>query len=190
MTPLIYVDTSEVREGSLEELKNAIAELADFVEANEPRLISYSVYFSDDGSRMTVTHVHSDPASLDFHMDVAGPRFERFADLVTLSSIHIYGEPSPKAVEQLRQKLELLGSGSLAVHRPHVLDAGDVQEVVLVKVRQVPFHLCRVHSAVGLGDVDRRHIQRRKDVAAHAIEREECAEHDGHDNGHDRKRPA
>jgi hypothetical protein len=117
--PLIYVDTSEVREGALEELKGAIGELADFVQANEPQLISYSVYFSDDGRRMTVIHVHSDSASLDFHMDVAGPLFGRFADLVTLSSIHIYGKPSPKAVEQLRRKLELLGSGSLIVQGLH-----------------------------------------------------------------------
>jgi hypothetical protein len=45
---------------------------------------------------MTVIHVHADPASLDHHMEVAGPRFGRFADLVTLRSIHIYGEPSER----------------------------------------------------------------------------------------------
>lgn len=117
--PLVYVDTSEVREGALEELKTAIGELADFVEKNEPQLISYNVYFNDDGSRMTVMHVHPDSASLDYHMDVAGPRFARFADLLTLSSSYIYGEPSPKAVRQLREKVQLLGSGDLIVHSPH-----------------------------------------------------------------------
>ena len=117
--PLIYVDTSEVREGALEELKKAIGELADFVQANEPQLLSYSVYFSDDGSRMTVVHVHPDSASLDYHMDVAGSRFGRFSDLLTLSSIHLYGEPSPKAVRQLREKVDLLGSGSLIVQSLH-----------------------------------------------------------------------
>ena len=116
---IVYIDASEVREGALEELKIAIAELADFVEANEPQLISYNVHFSDDGSRMTVLHVHPDSASLDHHMDVAGPRFERFADLLTLSSISIYGEPSPKAVRQLREKVQLLGSGDLVVQAPH-----------------------------------------------------------------------
>jgi hypothetical protein len=117
--PLVYVDTSEVREGALERLKDAICELADFVEASEPQLISYSVYFNEDGSRMTVVHVHPDPASLDFHMDVAGPRFARFADLLTLSSIHIYGDPSQKAVRQLQEKLELLGAGELIVQPLH-----------------------------------------------------------------------
>jgi hypothetical protein len=117
--PLVYVDTSQVRKGGLEELKEAIGELAQFVEANEPQLISYNVYFSDDGTRMTVMHVHPDSASLEYHMDVAGPRFEGFADLLALSSIHIYGEPSRTAVSQLREKLGLLGSGRLIVEARH-----------------------------------------------------------------------
>jgi hypothetical protein len=117
--PLVYVDTSDVREGALEELKIAIGDLADFVEKNEPELISYSVYFTDDGSQMTVMHVHRDAASLDYHVDVAGPRFARFASLLTLQSIYIYGEPSPKAVRQLREKVQLLGSGDLIVQAPH-----------------------------------------------------------------------
>jgi hypothetical protein len=117
--PLVYVDTSDVRDGALEELKGAIREPAEFVEENEPELISYDVYFSEDGRQMTVIHVHADPASLDYHMDVAGPRFGRFADLVTLRSIHIYGEPSGKAVGQLRDKVRVLGSGEVTVHAPH-----------------------------------------------------------------------
>ncbi len=116
---LIYVDTSDVREGALDELKSAIEELADFVEKSEPQLISYNVYFSDDGSQMTVVHVHADSASLDDHMEVAGPRFGKFADLLTLSSIHIYGEPSDKALGQLQDKVRLLGSGAVIVHAPH-----------------------------------------------------------------------
>ena len=51
---IVYVDTSDVREGTLEELKAAIKELVDFVAANEPRLIAYNVYLSGDGTRMTI----------------------------------------------------------------------------------------------------------------------------------------
>jgi hypothetical protein len=117
--PLVYVDRSDVREGALEQLKDAIGALAEFVEQNEPDLISYNVYFGEDGRQMTVVHVHADSSSLDYHMEVAGPRFARFADLLTLSSIHIYGEPSRKALGQLRDKVRLLGSGDVIVHRPH-----------------------------------------------------------------------
>ena len=117
--PLVYVDTSEVRAGKLPELKAAIKELAEFVDENEPQLVSYSVYFAQDDSRMTVMHVHSDSASLDYHMAIAGPLFEKFADLVTLTSIHIYGEPSERALRQLRDKLGLLGAGDVILHAPH-----------------------------------------------------------------------
>jgi hypothetical protein len=116
--PLLYVDTSEVREGALEELKDAIKELVEFIEANEPQLIAYNVCLSDDGSQMTVVHLHIDSASLDYHVEVAGPAFRRFADLITLSSIRVYGEPSDKAVRQLKEKARLLGSGDVIVHRP------------------------------------------------------------------------
>jgi hypothetical protein len=64
MQPLVYVDMSEVREGALGQLRDAIRALAGFVEENEPRLGSYSVYFSEDGRQMTVIHVHTDSASL------------------------------------------------------------------------------------------------------------------------------
>ena len=117
--PLVYVDHSNVREGALANLKAAIVDLAEFVEQHEPQLLSYSVYFSHDDTRMTIVHVHSDSASLDYHMNVAGPRFAKFADLVTLRSIDIYGDPSETALGQLRDKLRLLGAGEVAVHAPH-----------------------------------------------------------------------
>jgi hypothetical protein len=65
---------------------------------------------------MTVVHIHADSASLEYHMDVAGPAFRRFADLITLSSIRIYGEPTEKVLMQLHDKARLLGSGNVIVH--------------------------------------------------------------------------
>ena len=116
---LVYVDTAEVREGALEELKAGMKELVDFVEANESRLIAYNVYFSDDGTRMTVVHVHPDSASLQYHLEVAGPFFRRFVELVTLSSINVYGEASEGLLAQLQEKAQLLGRGAVEVDALH-----------------------------------------------------------------------
>jgi quinol monooxygenase YgiN len=116
---IVYVDVADVREGALEELKAAMKELVEFVDANEPRLIAYNVYFSDDGTRMTVVHVHPDSASLEYHMEVAGPVFRRFVEIVTLSSIHVYGDPSEKLLRQLHEKARLLGRGTVAVDALH-----------------------------------------------------------------------
>jgi hypothetical protein len=82
-------------------------------------VVAYSVYFTDDGRRMSVVHVHADPGSLDRHMEIAGPEFRRFADLLTLESIDVYGDPSAEAVGRMEDKARMLGAGSVTVHRPH-----------------------------------------------------------------------
>lgn len=116
---IVYIDSSEVREGALDELKAGLKDLVDFIEAKEPRLVAYNVYLSADGTRMTVVNVHPDAASLEYHMEVAGPLFRRFVELVRLSSIHIYGEPSEKALEQAHEKARLLGGGAVEVEALH-----------------------------------------------------------------------
>ena len=117
--PIVYVDTSEVRSGRLDELKAAMAELTRFVEANEPRLLAYHVYFSDDDARMTVLHINPDLASLQFHMEVAGPLFGPIGEFITMLSIDVYGQPDAALVERLRHKAEMLGGGSVRVHDLH-----------------------------------------------------------------------
>ena len=116
---IVYVDTSEVRAGAIEDLKTAIKELVDFVDANEPRIISYNAYLSEDGTRINVVHMHPDTASLEHHLEVAGPRFRRFADLVTMESIIIFGRPSERVLRQLNDKARLLGAGAVTVREPH-----------------------------------------------------------------------
>lgn len=116
---IVYVDTAEVREGALEELKEGMKELVAFAQANEPRLLAYNVYFNDDGTRMTVVHVHPDSASLEHHMEVAGPFFRRFVELVTLSSINVYGEASEGLLAQLQEKAHLLGRGAVEIDALH-----------------------------------------------------------------------
>ena len=117
--PIVYVDTSEVRAGRLDELKAAMADLAEFVEDNEPQLLAYNVYFSDDGTRMTVLHINADSASLELHMKVAGPRFPPIGEFINLVAIDVYGDPGDALVARLRQKAEMLGSGSVRVHELH-----------------------------------------------------------------------
>ena len=117
--PIVYIDSSEIREGKLEELKTAMNGLVEFVEANEPRLIAYNVYFKEDGTRMTVFHVHPDSASLEFHMKVAGPLFPKMAEFIKLLTIDVYGKPSDDLVEQMRQKAQMLGNGTVLVHELH-----------------------------------------------------------------------
>lgn len=117
--PIVYIDHSEVREGKLDELKAAYRQLASFVEANEPRIIAYNVYFNEEGTRATVAHIHPDVDSLKFHFEKAGPEFTPFAQLLRLISIDIYGDPGDEILEQVRQKAAMLGGETVRVHPHH-----------------------------------------------------------------------
>jgi hypothetical protein len=117
--PIVYVDTSEVRPGRLEELKAAMNDLTRFVQANEPQLFAYNVYFNDDGTRMSVLHINPNSASLELHMKVAGPKFPPIGEFLRLLSIDVYGRPDDGLVEALRQKAEMLGNGTVRVHDLH-----------------------------------------------------------------------
>lgn len=117
--PLVFVDSSEIREGKLEELKTAIKGLVEFVEANEPAPIAYNVFFNSEGTRMTVVQIHPDSASMEFHMKVAASAFPKFADLLKLLTMDIYGKPSDALLEAMRQKARMLGLESVLVHEFH-----------------------------------------------------------------------
>ena len=114
--PIVYIDTSAIREGKLAKLEVAMQDLAAFVEANVPQLISYGFFLNEDRTQMTVVAVHPDSASLQFHMDVGNAEFRKFADLIDLSMIEVYGRVSDAVRERLHQKARMLGRGSVVVH--------------------------------------------------------------------------
>ena len=117
--PIIYVDQSEIKKGKINEVKEAIKELSEFIETNEPQIIAYNVYITNDDTEMTVLHVHTDSASLETHMKIAGPKFSKFVNLIRLLRIDIYGSPSTELLEQLQAKAKLLGDASVQVYKYH-----------------------------------------------------------------------
>jgi len=114
--PIVVIDSSAIEQGKLEELKAALKELVEFVEANEADPIAYNIYFNEDGTRMTVVQIHPSSASMEFHMKVAAPVFTKFAELLRLSQVDFYGKPSDALLEQMRQKAQLLGNAPVFVN--------------------------------------------------------------------------
>ncbi|MEU6253011.1 hypothetical protein [Streptomyces sp. NPDC047043] len=119
--PIFYVDHSDIRGGSLADVRTAMRDLAEFVENREPRLISYHFYIDRAASTMTTVAVHPDAASLELHLQLGGPKFRAFGALIRMRSIDVYGDPGPAVVEQLREKAEYLGGGTVT---QHTLQAG------------------------------------------------------------------
>lgn len=114
--PIVYIDVSAIRKGKLAELEAAMKSLAAFVERNVPQLISYGFYLDPRRRQMTVVAVHRDSASLEFHMDVGAAEFRKFADLIELLKIEVYGRVSEAVLERLHRKARALGTGTVTVH--------------------------------------------------------------------------
>jgi hypothetical protein len=53
---------------------------------------------------------------MEHHMRVAGPAFAGFAELITLSTMDVYGTPSEGLLELLRRKVQMLGDATVVVH--------------------------------------------------------------------------
>ena len=122
MEPIVYIDHSDIREGKLQEVKGRIHELVEFVDAHEPQLLAYGVYVDEEGDALTVIAIHPDSSSLELHMEIGGPAFRKFIELIDLRTIEVYGRPGSKVLEQLQQKVEMLGeNGSVIIHEQ---DAG------------------------------------------------------------------
>lgn len=108
--PIIFVDTWTIRDGRLEELKDAARAFVDFVSENEPRLIAYSVYVDENDSRSTVVQIHPDSESIELHMKVAGPHFGRFMELYESGgTIEIHGRPADHVLEHMQQIAQQFG---------------------------------------------------------------------------------
>ncbi len=117
--PIVYIDSSTIRVGKLAELKAAIRATVAYVDANEPQLLSYGFFLSENDTRMTVVAVHPDAASMEYHMKVGSPVFRRFTEFINLSRIEVYGDVPETVLEKLREKAEMLGSGRVVVHKLH-----------------------------------------------------------------------
>jgi hypothetical protein len=104
--PFIFIATNRLKQGKLEDERKRVPELCDFIEANEPRLIAFNEYASEDGTEVSVVQIHPDAESMEFHMDLVAERAARaYAEtLEATTSIHVYGAPSDGVLEMLSRQ--------------------------------------------------------------------------------------
>jgi len=117
--PIVYIDSSRIRPGRLADVARAATALSAFIEANNPHIVSYNFYLDEAAGRMTVVAVHPDSAALQLHMEVGDAEFRKFADLLELASIDVYGEVSESVRGALDRKAAMLGEGAVTLHLPH-----------------------------------------------------------------------
>jgi quinol monooxygenase YgiN len=100
--PLINVFAYSIKPGKQEEARKRIAELVDFVETNEPRMIAFHVYLDQDGNSVSIVQVHPDSASMEFHMQVNAKHFATAFDwLDAAMGQQLYGPVSDALAAEL-----------------------------------------------------------------------------------------
>lgn len=106
--PIIIVSTSRVREGRLDDFTAFTRRLVADIEAQEPRLIAFNVFASQDGMEVVGTQVHPDAASGEFHLTVLGDRMREAMEMIQLLRVQFFGTPGPRMAE-VNDRLESLG---------------------------------------------------------------------------------
>jgi hypothetical protein len=91
--PFIFIATNRLKPGKLEDERKRVPGLCDFIEANDPRLIAFNEYASEDGTEVGVVQIHPDAESMAFHMSAVAERAaQAYAEtLDATTSIQVYG---------------------------------------------------------------------------------------------------
>lgn len=100
--PFIWIGVHKVKDGKAAELKRMLRDFPDFIEENEPRLLGFNFYSSEDDTRVAVVQIHPDANSFEFHMKVAGEHIAQSYDYIEATeSTWIFGAPSPTILEMV-----------------------------------------------------------------------------------------
>ena len=108
--PFIFISQSKVKEGKLEDFRRLLREMAEFVEANEPRVVAFEAYLSDDDTEVTGVQIHPDADSMAHHMQVAFEKIMEFDQLLDTKSVEVYGVPNDAVRGMMQQIANQFGS--------------------------------------------------------------------------------
>jgi len=118
--PFIFIATNRLKPGKFDEEKARVPGLAEFIEANEPRLLAFNEYANEEGTEVSVVQVHPNADSMAFHMEVVAERAAAaYAETVDATTgIPVFGTPDKAIVEMLRRQA---GTGVPLSIKPHHL---------------------------------------------------------------------
>lgn len=118
--PFIFIATNRLWEGRFGAERQRVPELSSFIEANEPRLISFNEYVNERLSEVTVVQVHPDATSMEYHMGIIGDRAtEAYAQTIEATTrIQVFGMPTENILRMLDRQA---GSGIPLSIYPHHL---------------------------------------------------------------------
>lgn len=113
---LVYVGKHAIKQGGVDEAREASKQLVEFVEANHERFLHFAISIDESSHEMTVIQVHPDEDSMLQHVQLAGERIRQAYEFLDgTTQIDIFGEPSENLISLVTQ---MSMGAPVAYHRP------------------------------------------------------------------------
>lgn len=93
--PFIFITTHAINDGAAEAYEAQHGAFADFVNANEPDLLSFQAWMSDDRTEVTFIFVFPDAEAADRHMEIARDKIGQGLEITRTARLETYGTPGP-----------------------------------------------------------------------------------------------
>jgi hypothetical protein len=94
-SPFILISRSRIKPGKSVAYAAMCVDMFRDVEEQEPRLLAFNIWESEDHTSSVVIQVHPDAESFEYHLKLFGERVKEAFDYVDIEGVEIYGPPSP-----------------------------------------------------------------------------------------------
>ena len=93
--PFILISKSRIKPGKSVAYAAMCADMFRDIEEQEPRLLAFNIWESEDHTSSVVIQLHPDAESFEYHLKLFGERVKEAFDYVDIEGVEIYGPPSP-----------------------------------------------------------------------------------------------
>lgn len=114
--PFILMSKVRVKPGKAAAYAAWCTDMFADVEEQEPRLLAFNQWASEDHSSSVVIQVHPDAESFEYHLKLFGERVKETFEHTELEAIEIYGAPTPFVEQFVSHGIEGV---SVTIHPLH-----------------------------------------------------------------------
>lgn len=106
--PIVFISRNRIPEGRFDEFRQFYQTMVAEVEEELPGTLAHLAYANEDGSLVTIVHIFPNAAAMEPHMHKAATSARRAAGLYQSLGLEIYGRPTDRILETMKQ---IAGSG-------------------------------------------------------------------------------
>ena len=94
-SPFILITSHRVQDGELPKLEELGRAFVESIDANEPDVLDFELYLSEDGTQLTHLLIQRDAEAMDRHFQVSGELIGKSLEVAKTTDITVLGQPGP-----------------------------------------------------------------------------------------------